>query len=303
MNFNQLHAFYVVAREGSFSRAAEELSISQPAVTRRILDMERLHGVRLFERTSRRVVLTDQGKLLLSYVERMIALNEEAELAISSMAGIKTGRIEIGTSRPVASYRLSSIAVSFKQLYPGVVPSIHVENSQWILNEVLAFRLDVGIVGIKPRHRDLILFPFYEEELSVVIPSGHRWANRTTIALTELGDNPLILREKGSGTRGLIEREFKKTETKALIAMEVGSNEAIKRAVENNLGIAILPPAVVKEEVREGVLRSLRIRKPGLSLSFYVIYHKEKRSSPLIHAFVDVLRKQRPELERRGGLV
>lgn len=296
MNFNQLYAFYVIARQGSFTRAAEHLSVSQPAITKRILDLERSHGVRLLERTSRRVVLTDQGKLLLSYVERMVALAEEADLAVKSMAGIKTGRIEIGTSRPVASYHLSSIAVIFKQRYPGVVPSIHVENSQWILNELLGFRLDVGIVGMKPSHPDLIVFPFLEEELAIIVPVGHKWAKRKTISLTELHGHPLILREKGSGTRGLIESELNKAGIKPVVEMEVGSNEAIKRAVEKHLGLAILPPAVVNEEIKEGLLKALPLKGPSLALSFYVIYHKEKRSSPLIHAFVEVLKEERLKL-------
>ena len=146
MNFNQLLAFYGVARERSFTRAAKSLAISQPAVTRRIQEMEHAHSVKLLERTSRRVVLTEPGKLLLSYVERMVALADEAEIALKSMAGLKSGRIEIGTSRPVANSYLSSIAIAFKQRFPGVVPAIHVENSQWILEQVLGFRLDLGII-------------------------------------------------------------------------------------------------------------------------------------------------------------
>jgi DNA-binding transcriptional LysR family regulator len=134
MNFNQLLAFYVIVRERSFTRAAKNLAISQPAVTRRILELEQTHKVKLLERTSRRIALTEQGKLLLSYVERMVALADEAEVALQSMAGLKSGRIEVGTSRPVASAYLSSIAVAFKQKFPGVVPAIHVENSQWILD-------------------------------------------------------------------------------------------------------------------------------------------------------------------------
>ena len=296
MNFNQLQAFYVVAREESFTRAANRLSVSQPAITKRIQDLERSCNVRLLERTSRRLVLTDCGKLLLSYVERIMALADEAELAVNSMSGLNTGRIEIGTSRPVASYHLSTITVSFKQEYPGVVPCLHVENSQWVLNEILAFRLDIGIVGIKPHHQDLIVSPFLEEELAVIVPVTHRWATRKSIALAELGGQPLILRERGSGTRVLIESELRNVHVQPMIAMEVGSNEAIKRAVEKNLGLAILPPAVVAEEVKDGVITSLRIKTPRLALSFYVVYHKEKRSSPLIHAFLEVLKRERPKL-------
>lgn len=296
MNFNQLLAFYVVVRERSFTRAGKSLAISQPAVTRRILEMEQAHNVKLFERTSRRVVLTEQGKLLLSYVERMVALAEEAEVALKSMAGLKSGRIEIGTSRPVANVYLSTIAVSFKQRYPGVVPSIHVENSQWILDEVLGFRVDLGIISMKPRHPDLIVIPFLDEELVVVLPPNHAWAKRKAIRLNELEGKSLILREKGSGTRELLDSAFNKAGVKPTIAMEVGSNEAIKRAVEGNIGVAFFPPSVVEAEINQGTLKALQISGVRLALSFNVVYHREKRSSPMIRAFMEVLKEQHPKL-------
>ena len=118
-------------------------------MTRRILEMERAHDVKLLERNSRNVILTEPGKVLMSYVERMVALADEADVALKSIAGLKTGRIEIGTSRPVANAYLSAIAVAFKHRFPGVVPVIHVENSLWILEQVLGLHLDLGIIGIK----------------------------------------------------------------------------------------------------------------------------------------------------------
>jgi LysR family transcriptional regulator, transcriptional activator of the cysJI operon len=298
VNFNQLLAFFAVARERSFTQAAKILEISQPAVTRRILEMEQAHNVKLLERTKRRVVLTEQGKLLLSYAERIVALADEAEVALKSMAGLKSGRIEIGTSRPVASAYLSSIAIAFKQRFPGVVPAIHVENSQWILEQVLGFRLDLGIIGMKPRHPDLIVIPFFNEQLVIVVPSNHAWARRKALRLEDLDGQSLIMREKGSGTRELIDSAFDKLHIKPVVAMEVGSNEAIKRAVEGNLGLAFFPPSVVDAEIKEGVLKALNISGVRLALSFNVIYHREKRSSPLIRAFIEVLREQRPKLVR-----
>jgi DNA-binding transcriptional LysR family regulator len=298
VNFNQLLAFFAVARERSFTQAAKTLEISQPAVTRRILEMEQAHNVKLLERTKRRVVLTEQGKLLLSYAERIVALADEAEVALKSMAGLKSGRIEIGTSRPVASAYLSSIAIAFKQRFPGVVPAIHVENSQWILEQVLGFRLDLGIIGMKPRQPDLIVIPFFNEQLVIVVPSNHAWARRKALRLEDLDGQSLIMREKGSGTRELIDAAFDKLHIRPVVAMEVGSNEAIKRAVEGNLGLAFFPPSVVDAEIKEGVLKALNISEGRLALSFNVIYHREKRSSPLIRAFIEVLREQRPKLAR-----
>ena len=262
------------------------------------MEIEQAHNVKLLERTSRRVVLTEQGKLLLSYVERMVALADEAEVALKSMAGLKSGRIEVGTSRPVASAYLSSIAVAFKQRFPGVVPAIHVENSQWILEQVLSLRLDLGIIGMKPRHPDLIVMPFFDEHLVILVPVDHPWAKRKTVALVELEGQPVIMREKGSGTRELVDSVFDKLHVKPVIAMEVGSNEAIKRAVEANVGLAFFPPSVLDTEVKEGSLKALRISGARMALSFNVIYHREKRASPLIRAFLEVLKEERPKLMR-----
>jgi DNA-binding transcriptional LysR family regulator len=296
MNFNQLLAFHAIVQERSFTRAAKALSISQPAVTRRIRELEQAHNLKLLDRTSRRVVLTEQGKLLLTYVERISALADEAELALKSLAGFKSGRIEVGTSRPVASAYLSSIAVAFKQKFPGIVPAIRVENSQWILDQVLALRLDVGIIGIKPTDLDLIVMPFFDEQLLVIVPAHHPWAKRNTVALQELAGQSLIMREKGSGTRELIDSAFEKVHVKPLIAMEVGSNEAIKRAVESEIGLAFFPPSVVEAEIKEGTFKALKVSGTRLRLSFYVIYHREKRASPLIRAFIEVLKAQRPRM-------
>jgi len=267
------------------------------------MEMEQAHNVKLLERTSRRIVLTEQGKLLLSYVERMVHLAEEAEVALKSMAGLKSGRIEIGTSRPVASAYLSSIAVAFKHRFPGVIPVIHVENSQWILEQVLGLRLDLGIIGMKPRHHDLTIMPFFDEQLVIVVPANHVWAKRKTIKIEDLDGQPIIMREKGSGTRELVDSAFDKLNFKPVIAMEVGSNEAIKRAVEGNVGLAFFPPSVVDAEIKDGMLKALEISGTRLSLSFNLIYHREKRASPLIRAFIEVLKEQRPKLMHDRSLM
>src|SRR5262245_8041110 len=299
MNFNQLLAFYAVARERSFTRAAKSLEISQPAVTRRISEMERAHEIKLLERTSRKVALTEQGKLLMSYVERMVGLADEAEIALKSLAGLKSGRIEIGASRPVANAYLSPIAVAFKQKFPGVVPAIHVENSQWILEQVLGFRVDLGIIGLKPRHPDLTVQPCFDEKLVLVVPPNHAWAKRKSIKLEALNGQRLIMHEKGQGKREFVNSGLDKKRIKPVIAMEVGSNEAIKRAVEGNIGLAFFPPSVVDAEIKEGVFKALNISDVRLALSFNVVYHREKRSSPLIRAFMEVLKNQRPKPARQ----
>ena len=153
---------------------------------------------------------------------------------------------------------------------------------------------------MKPHHPDLIVMPFFDEQLVIVVPPNHAWAKRKALKLEELDGKSLIMREKGSGTRELIDSAFDKLRLKPVIAMEVGSNEAIKRAVEGNLGLAFFPPSVVDAEIKQGVLKALNITGLRLALSFNVIYHREKNSSPLIGAFIEVLKEHRPKLARYG---
>jgi DNA-binding transcriptional LysR family regulator len=227
----------------------------------------------------------------MSYVERMVALAEGANLAQVN-GRVQTGRIEIGASRPVSSACCRRYRWRSKRFQRSV---IHVENSHWIFEQVLAFRLDLGIIGIKPRHPDLIVSPFFDEALVLVVSPTHPWAKRKSFKLKELTGQSLVMREKGSGTRELIEAALNKSDAKPIIAMEIGSNEAIKRAVEGNIGLAFYPPSVIDAEVKQGEMKALKISDVRLELSFNVVYHQEKRSSPVIRAFMEVLNEQRPK--------
>ena len=292
MNFKQLNAFYLVARQASFSRAAKKLSISQPAVSKHIRDLERFYGVRLFERSARKTILTESGHTLLSYAQRLFTLAQEAEVALESISGLKSGRIEIGTSRTVGTYYIPPIAVAFKQKYPGVTLSVHVENSQWVLDQIMAFELDLGILGIRPSYENLTVLPFAKEKLILAVPPGHPWAKRKAVKFSELQNQPLIIREKGSGTRRLIESEMVKLRVRLRVTMELGSNEAIKRAVEQGAGLALFPPSVAASEVRRGLLKTLRVHGAELALSFNVVYHRDKEPSPLVQAFLMVIEEK-----------
>ena len=289
MNFNQLHAFYTVAQEGNFTKAAKRLSVSQPAVTKHIRDLEMFYGLRLLERTTRKTTLTEAGRTLLSFAQRIFAMAGEAELTLESIAGLKTGRIEVGTSRTVGTYYITPIAVGFKKAYPGVILSIRIENSQWVLEQILGLRLDLGVVGVQVKNEDLVFLPFVKEELLLIVPAAHPWAKQKSVQAQQLKNQLFIMREKGSGTRELIESELGRIGIKPNITMELGSNEAIKRAVESGVGLALLPPKVVQSEMSQGLLRCLTVKGTQFLLKFNVVYHKDKESSRLIQAFLTIL--------------
>ena len=258
-------------------------------MSKQIRDIEHFYGVRFFERSAQKTILTETGRTLLSYAQRIFTLSSEAEVALESIAGLRSGRIEIGTSRTVGTYYIPPIVVAFKQRYPGVTLSVHIENSQWVLDQILAFQIDLGILGIEPKNKNLVAFPLVKENLILAIPVGHRWAQRRTVTLAELSEQPLILREKGSGTRRVIESVLKNWGAEPRITMELGSNEAIKQAVEQGVGLALFPRAVAAREIEQGTLRALVVREADLALSFYIVYHRDKHSSPLVQAFLEVI--------------
>ncbi len=258
-------------------------------MSKQIRDIEHFYGVRFFERSAQKTILTETGRTLLSYAQRIFTLSSEAEVALESIAGLRSGRIEIGTSRTVGTYYIPPIVVAFKQRYPGVTLSVHIENSQWVLDQILAFQIDLGILGIEPKNKNLVAFPLVKENLILAIPVGHRWAQRRTVTLAELSEQPLILREKGSGTRRVIESVLKNWGAEPRITMELGSNEAIKQAVEQGVGLALFPRAVAAREIEQGTLRALVVRDADLALSFNIVYHRDKHSSPLVQAFLEVI--------------
>jgi aminoethylphosphonate catabolism LysR family transcriptional regulator len=291
INLNQLRVFEAVARTGSFSRAAQELSITQPAVTFQIRQLERHVGVPLFERVRRRAGLSQAGHTLHQYAQRIFVLAEEAEQALELARGFKVGRLRLVASLTSAAYYLPPLVAAFKQRYPGVQVQLIVDNSQRVAERILALADDLGVLTGEPQSPNLVLEPFCEDPLVLIVHAGHPWARRRSISLRELAGQPFILREPGSATRALIESRMAAEGLAPRVTMELGSNEAIKRTVELGNGMTLISAAIVTREVEAGRLAMLRIREPGLVRRFYLVYHRERRDSPLIRAVLEVARE------------
>ncbi len=288
MNLHQLRVFHSVAKGGSFTAAAQELSITQPAVTIHIRELERYYGVRLFDRGGRRVRLTDVGQTLFEYAQRIFALAEEAEHALENAGQLRAGRLCILGSLTVGAYYLPPVINLFKERFPEIRVALSVENSQRVIERIAGLHEDVGFLSGPVRDERLLVRPFLEDELVLIIPARHAWATRRSISLYELDEQPLILREPGSATRALLEDRLRQAGIRPRVSMELGSNEAIKRAVEMGMGVSVLSGAIVKREEEAGLLRGIRIREKGLSRQFVIIIHRERQRSRLIGAFLDV---------------
>jgi LysR family transcriptional regulator, low CO2-responsive transcriptional regulator len=287
VNLNQLRVFEAVARTGSFSRAAEALSVTQPAVTLQIRQLERDCGVQLFERIRRRPRLTDAGRLLQDYARRIFALVEEAGHHLDGARGLTSGRLRVVTGPTGATYA-TDLITAFHRRHPGIHVVLSLDTSERIVQRVVTLADDVGLVGAEQQHPVLARAPFCGDPLVVIVAPGHPWARRRSVSIRQLAEVPLITREAVSTTRRFIEARLGAAARRLRVGLELGSNDAIKRAVELGAGVGIVSREVVRTELAAGTLRALTIRERGFVHPIDLIYHRDRATSPLIAAVLAV---------------
>jgi DNA-binding transcriptional LysR family regulator len=230
--------------------------------------------------------------LLLSYAERVFNLSDEIEEALRQMKSLDRGRLKIGSSRTIGSYYLPQLFEIFKLKYPHIEIQMDISNSSRVIEEILSFQNDIGFIGIDYFHKNLVLKPFIKERLVLITPPDHELTRKKVISFKELNGQKMIMRERGSGTMELIKKELTKNKVSVETVMELGSNEAIKRAVEAGLGVSIISNNVVKREKDQGRIKVLHFSSnKDIIRYFYIIYHKDKYLSDLLKAFLDVARE------------
>ncbi len=288
MNFNQLKIFYAVARKKSFTMAARELFLTQPAVTIQIQKMEADYGTKLFDRVGRKILLTESGKILLSFAEKILTLSAQAEEALTDVKELKSGKLSIGAAATVGSYYLPKIFEVFGKKYPNIEIEMNLANSHSVVEAVLAFKNDLGFVGRLHHLERLVVIPLLEEELVLIVPPDHQFAHKGEVSLEDLSGQPFISREVGSATRELVEERVGRKGVSMRVVMDLASNEAIKRVVEDGLGISFISKYVVKKEVDQGLLRMVTLADERIMRKFFIIYHEDKYLSNTLKAFLKV---------------
>lgn len=292
MNRHHLELFKVVAEKKSFSNASEVLHISQPAISQQIQALEEELGVKLFHRTTRKVTLTDEGKLLYKYAIQICNLFVDAEKSLSDYSGVVKGNLTIGASQTIGEYFLPKYIGSFKELYPLVQISIEIFNTQHIVKAVNEQSLDLGLVEGNMETEGLNITPFLDDELFLIVNSTHPLAIQKTVTFDQLTLFPFVLREKGSGTRQIMEDAIVKAglDLDGLqIIMELGSTEAVKSAVEANLGISILSERTVQKELQFMTLKALRIDGLKIMRKFYIITNPKKYRTTTMEHFLSFI--------------
>jgi len=289
MNFNQLRIFHSVAKNKSFTLAAKELYLTQPAVSIQIHLLEEDYGVKFFNRSGKGIQITEEGELLLSYAEKIFNLSDEANEALRQITSLKRGKLKIGSSMTIGAYYLPQLFEIFKLQYPNIVIQMDTGNSHEVIRRILSFQNDLGFIGTDYSDKNLVVIPFIIERLVLIAPPDHELTHKRAILFKDLKRQKMIMREKGSGTMEIIERELKKHGVSVETVMELGSNEAIKQAVEAGLGISIISSNVVKLENNQGRIKILNFsNNRDIIRRFYIIYHKDKYLSDLLKTFLRV---------------
>jgi DNA-binding transcriptional LysR family regulator len=285
----RLQVFHAVAKQMSFTKAAETLFMTQPAVTFQIKQLEEHFNTRLFERGHGRIALTPAGEIVLEYAERILALSSELETRLREMTGRLSGPLLIGASTTIAEFLLPRVLGEFKSQHPEVQPKLVVANSEAIENRVAEHTLDIGLIEAPSHLPSLLTQMCCEDELQVIIAPDHPLAKAKGVTPKQLLAYPYVSRESGSGTREFTDLYFRKAgvnPTELSVVMELGSPEALKGVVGTGLGFAILSKATVAKEQKLGELVAVPLT-PKLLRSLSLVYPKEKFRSRLVNTFVE----------------
>ncbi len=286
MELRQLRAFEAASRHGSFTRAAEELGLSQPAVSMQIQALEGDLGVRLLDRLPRQVELTAAGEVLVEYARRLLNMEGEAQRALAELRGLESGCLRVAASPTVGSYLLPQMLGHFKRRYPGLRVIVEIAPSYRAAEALHNHTADVGLVEAAVESDVLAAEVFRTDELVVVMPANHAWAGRGSILPQELLQEPLIAREPGSGTRALVEERLRTVGIDIAPAMELGGVEAIKSAIMAGLGVSFVSKHAIRLEERFGILAVATVQGLDLRRPFYCLHEPRRCLSPALEAFL-----------------
>jgi DNA-binding transcriptional LysR family regulator len=274
----RLQVFHTVARLLSFTKAAETLHMTQPAVTFQVRQLEEYFNTRLFDRTHNRISLTEAGDHVYGYADKIFELYSEMENSVREMTGEISGSLTIGASTTIAEYMLPALLGDFKLKYPDINIHLKVSNTEGIVTMVENNTIDLGVVEAPVANKNLVVETCRPDQLVAIVPPKHPEANRETLGYKDLIKYPFICREEGSGTREVISEYLAnvnpgKDELK--VSMELGSPEAVKGAVETGMGISVVSRATIQKELKLGTLVAINL-DPPLERPFSFVHQKQK---------------------------
>lgn len=289
MDLASLQVFQAVAREQSFSRAAEKLYRTQPAVSIAMKKLEDWVGQPLFVRGSGARVLTDAGMLLLEYAEKMLNMREEIRKGLRELQGLERGQISIGVNESSIHALLPALD-RYRRQYPGVQIRVRRVFSRDVPREVVNHQLDLGVISYLPEERELAAAEFYRDALTLVTWPSHRLAKRREVDISDLGDETFVAHIVESPYRQRVIQLFARHKVPLRMEIELPTIESIKRFVEMKNGVAIVPRMCVEREIARGDLQELRLRGMRILRRLYLIYRQDRPLSAAAQGLVNILR-------------
>ena len=290
MELSPIHVrtFAEIVRHASFSRAAESLHLSQPAVSHHIRHLEHALGARLLERVGRRAFPTAAGEVLLEHASRALAELEAARQAIQRLRGVVAGRVRLGTGATASTYLLPEVLRRLRARHPELDLVVVVGNSPDLAAAVVASQLDLAVLTLPVRGRQLVTAPFRVDPQVAIAAPDHRWPRRGPLRPTDLAEAPMILYERGGTIRAVIDTWFQRAGVRPRVAMELGNVEATKRLVAAGLGVSVISAVAVRAELRARTLTA-RALAPPLARRLAIVRRRDKLPTPALDAVLAAL--------------
>lgn len=295
MDINQLEVLIAVAQEKGFSRAAERLHRTQPAISQAIRRLETEIGEPLFDRSSNDGTMTATGRVLFGHAQQILNLRHRAHAAIKELKGLQRGKLSLSANEYTVMYLLPILPV-FRARHPHIKIEVKRSLASRISSEILARETEIGIVSFKPNDPSVAAVPVLTDELALIVPLTHPLAAKQVVSVRELGAESFIAHNVPSPYREKVVRTFEKYRTPLNISLEMPTLEAIKRFVEDGMGVALIPKLAAQAEIARGQVASLTVREMKLERRLYLVYRKGATLSHAARAFLRIAR----ELQKKG---
>lgn len=290
MDVRDLQVFLSVATHLNYTRAGEELNLSQPSVSVRIRQLETELGVTLFEQLGKKVALTDAGNLLVPHARRVMAAVQDARHAIDELQGLESGSLRIGASTTPGMYLIPQTVARFKARHPKIELHLRIRDTREVEEAVIRNEFDFGFVGGHLTTKEVSALPWLTDELLLVVPPHHRFAGKKTVKKQDLESARFILREQGSATRATIIDHLKESEINVETVMEMENPESVKQAVLSGLGIAFISKFAVAAELKAKTIVAVRVNGLSIKRELKIVYRKDKHLTRAALALIEVAR-------------
>lgn len=288
MEIRSLQVFLSVAKHLNFTRAGEEVNLSQPSVSVRIRQLETELGVKLFEQLGKRVGLTEAGSLLIPHARRVIAAIEDAKHAIDELQGLERGSLRIGASTTPGMYLIPKTIAQFKTRYPRIEIQLGINDTRQIEDGVVRNQFDFGFVGGHLAGDEVEVDPWLTDQLVLIVAPTHALARKKSVRPEALRDEKFILREQGSATRATIVKHLEQSNLPVESVMEMENPESIKKAVQNGLGIAFISVFAVEAELKAESLVAVQLRGIDIRRELKIVYRKDKHLGRAAKTFISM---------------